>query len=87
MLSSFVHLEILVIGMNVDEIPLNAFLPINGMQSKFNSLNLYMKGNQLIIRKMTFFNLENLDNLYIASTNISKIEREAFMLDRKSNKG
>ena len=59
MLSSFVHLEILVIGMTVDEILSNAFLPINGMQSKLSSLNFSMKGNQLIIRKMAFFNLEN----------------------------
>lgn len=59
MLSSFVNLEILVIGMTVDEIPSNAFLSINGMQSKLSSLNFSMKGNQLIIRKMAFFNLEN----------------------------
>ena len=49
--------------MNINEIPSQAFTPLNGKQTKLNTIYMYFyNNNNMTIKKLAFYNLENLTN-------------------------
>ena len=72
---------------NVTEIPTNAFAPVDGKESKLELLWIKQSNPASTkVKSGAFENLNNLDriNLWVQ---MSKIESEAFKLNKKSDKG
>ena len=73
---------------DVKEIPSQAFVPINGVQSQLNEFYLSAQtlGSYLTIKKMAFYNLDNLDSIGFELFTVYSIESWAFALQKKSSK-
>lgn len=70
------ELNDLKIGLNVTEIPSNAF----GKAYKLETLNIYMKSKGFTIKSSAFENLENLRSISFLGGKINRIEKEAFKI-------
>lgn len=86
-ISNFVNLEYGYFHLNVTEIPSEAFLPLNGKQSKLKTMEINIKnnfGDSFTIKRMAFYHLENISSMTFYG-HIEKIESEAFAFNKKSN--
>ena len=84
MLSSLVNVQFINVRTDINEIPSQAFTPLNGKQTKLNTI-YNSNYNKLIIKKMAFYNLENLTSIHFFHPEIQKIENEAFSFNKKSS--
>lgn len=84
-LSGLTNLNYMWVYINVTEIPSQAFLPINGLQSKLQSITFRGEGNSLAIRKMAFYNLPNLNRILFQDLDLIHIESWAFASHRHSS--
>lgn len=80
-LNSLINVEIVELGLNINEIPPEAFKAKTNLKSI--SIHSY---NQITIKRLSFLNLDNLVELKFVSSNIKKIQNEAFNFNSTSTK-
>ena len=82
--SSMNKLEALAVGLDVDEIPSNAFRSIDGSHSILQSL-IYSSDRPLTVKTGAIENLANLLSINIGRTKIKKFEKESFKLNANAS--
>lgn len=83
-ISHLTKLTTMTIGLNVTEIPADAFLPING-QSKLETLTIIDQSNHgLVVKSGAFQNMNNLRQIKLP-IQVKTFEKGAFKLNTKSD--
>ena len=81
MLNSLINVEIVELGLDINEIPSDAFKA----KTNLKSISIH-SNNNVTIKRLSFLNLDNLIELKFVSPNIKKIENEAFNFNSTSAK-
>ena len=85
-LNQMTDLRLLIIGLNVNEIPTDFVKPIDGQQSKLIKLQINSL-KELTIKSRAFQNLNEILVIGISHSTINLIEKEAFkFINRNENK-
>ena len=83
-LSKFVNAERITIKLNITEIPSIAFETTNKQHFKLKELYFGAK-NKFTIRRMAFYNLNDLNYISLRANQLDHIDNEAFAFSKSSN--